>query len=80
MLFLSNESKNHIQMNAGTFNEQPFKNIVPEWLLPSTCLYQKCHYNAQFKPNKLCVKGIPYQHNTSRKIYLQQYKFSVNSH
>ena len=48
-------------MNAGTFNNNPPENIVPPWLLPCTCGQQRCHYNAIFNSNILCVKGLPYQ-------------------
>ena len=48
-------------MNAGTFNNTPPENIVPQWLLPCTCGQQRCHCNARFKPDILCVKGLHYQ-------------------
>ena len=48
-------------MNVGTFNNNPPENTVLPWLLPCTCGQQRCHCNAIFKPNLLCVKGLPYQ-------------------
>jgi hypothetical protein len=48
-------------MNAGAFNNNPQENTVPNWLLPCTCSTQRCHYNARFRPDILCVKGLPYQ-------------------
>ena len=48
-------------MNAGTFNNNPQENTVPPWLLPCTCQQHRCHCNARFKPDILCIKGLPYQ-------------------
>jgi hypothetical protein len=48
-------------MNAGTFNNNPQENIVPTWLLPCTCEQQRCHCNARFKPDLLCIKELPHQ-------------------
>ena len=48
-------------MNASTFNNDPPENTIPPWPLPCTCGQQRCHCNAKFKPNLLCVKGLPYQ-------------------
>ena len=48
-------------MNAGTFNNNPPVNTVPSWLLPCVCGLQRCNCNARFKPDILCVKGLPYQ-------------------
>jgi hypothetical protein len=50
-------------MNGGTFNTNPPKNIVPPWLLPCTYIYQRYQCYARFKPDILCVQGIPYQEN-----------------
>ena len=50
-------------MNAGIFNNNPPKNTVPLWLLPCTCRNQRCHGNARFKPDLLCIKRLPYQSN-----------------
>ena len=30
-----------------------------------TCGLQRCHYNARFKPDIICAKGLPYQANPS---------------
>ena len=48
-------------MNAGTFNNNPQENTVPTWLLPCTCAQQRCHCNARFKPDLLCIKELPHQ-------------------
>ena len=48
-------------MNACAYNNNPPKNTVPPWLLPCMCRQQRCHCNARFKPDLLCVKGLPYQ-------------------
>ena len=48
-------------MNAGTFNNNPQENTVPTWLLPCTCTQHKCHCNARFKPDLLCIKELPHQ-------------------
>ena len=50
-------------MKAGLFNDNPPENTVPPWLLPCTCGLQRCHCNARFKPDIICVKGLPYQAN-----------------
>jgi hypothetical protein len=49
-------------MNARIYNNFPPYNIVPPWLLPCTCNTPRYHCNARFKPDLLCVRGIPYQH------------------
>ena len=46
-------------MNIGTFNDNPQENTVPNWLLPCTCGTQRCHCNSQFRPDILCIKGLP---------------------
>jgi len=50
-------------MNGGTFNNNLQENTVPSWLLPCSCERQRCHYNARFKPDILCIKGLPYHSN-----------------
>jgi hypothetical protein len=47
-------------MNAGTFNNNPQENTVPTWLLPCACNQNRCHCNARFKPDLLCIKGLPH--------------------
>ena len=64
LLVSSNHSRCYIRMNAGTFNENPPENTVPPWLLPCTCGLQRCHCNARFKLDIICVKGLPYQANS----------------
>ena len=59
----SKHSRCYILMSARTFNDNPPENTVPPWLLPCTCGLQRCHYNARFKPDIICVKGLPYQAN-----------------
>ena len=62
-LLLSNKISSHyILMNASTYNRLRQDNIVPTWLLPCTCGAQRCHCNARFKPNILCIIGHPYNH------------------
>jgi hypothetical protein len=68
-------------MNAGTFNNNPQENTVPNWLLPCTCNTHKCHCHARFRPDILCVKGLPY-HNVPPPVILTltlPYN-SLNSH
>ena len=55
-------------MNAGTFNDNLPKNTVPPWLLPCTCGLQRCHCNARFKPDIICIKGLPYQANPTTTL------------
>ena len=45
-------------MNVGTFNNNPQDNTIPTWLLPCTCEQQRCHCNARFKSNLLCIKEL----------------------
>ena len=66
LLISSEKSRCYTLMNAGTFNDNPQENTVPNWLLPCTCGTQRCHCNSRFKPDILCVKGLPYQ-NTPNK-------------
>ena len=58
----SNKSRSFILMNASTYNNNPQENTVPHWLLSCTC-NQRCHCNARFKPDILCIRGLPYQSN-----------------
>jgi hypothetical protein len=53
-------SRCFLLMNAGTFNEALPDNTVPSWLVQCTCQHFQCHYNARYKPNILCVQGLPY--------------------
>jgi len=63
LILSNNKSRNYTLMNVGTFNNNPQENIVPPWLLPCSCERQRCHCNARFKPDILCVKGFPYHDN-----------------
>ena len=63
LLVSSKQSRCYILMNAGIFNNNPQDNTVPPWLLNCTCRNQRCHYNARFKRDIMCVKGLPYQTN-----------------
>ena len=63
LLVSSEKSRCFILMNAGTFNDKPLENTVPNWLLPCTCGAQRCHCNSRFRPDILCVKGLPYQND-----------------
>jgi hypothetical protein len=55
-------------MNVGTFNNTPQENTVPNWLLPCTCGTQRCHCNSRFRPDILCVRGLPYQNDPPSDI------------
>ena len=63
LIVSSKHSRCYILMNAGTFNDNPPENTIPPWLLPCTCGLQRYHCNARFKPDIICVKGLPYQSN-----------------
>ena len=63
LIVSSKHSRCYIFMNARTFNDNPLENMVPPWLLLSTCGLQRCHCNARFKPDIICIKGLPYQAN-----------------
>jgi hypothetical protein len=60
LILSAQKSRCYILMNAGTFNNNPQENTVPTWLLPCTCNQNRCHCNARFKPNLLCIKGLPH--------------------
>ena len=64
LLVSSKHSRCYTHMNVGTFNGNPPENTVPSWLLPCTCGLQRCHCNARFKLDIICVKGLPYQANS----------------
>ena len=61
LLLSSQISRCYTLMNAGTFNNNPQENTVPTWLLPCTCERLRCHCNARFKPDLMCIKGLPHQ-------------------
>ena len=61
LIVSSKHSRCYILMNTSTFNDKPPKNTVPPWLLPYTCSLQRCHCNARFKPDIICIKELPYQ-------------------
>jgi ribonuclease HI len=68
LLISSEKSRCFTLMNAGIFNNNPQENTVPSWLLPCTCNTQRCHCNARFRPDILCVKGLPYQNDPPTNI------------
>ena len=68
LLISSEKSQCYTLMNVGTFNNNPQENIVPNWLLPCTCGTQRCHCNARFRSDILCVKGLPYQNEPPTNI------------
>jgi hypothetical protein len=47
-------------MNAGIYNNLPPENTVPPWLLPCICFTSRCNCNAKYKPDILCVQGLPH--------------------
>ena len=63
LLISSKHSRCYILMNARTFKDKPLENTISPWLLPCSCSHQRCHCNARFKPDKICIKGLPYQAN-----------------
>ena len=63
LIVLSKYFRCYIFMNAKTFNDNPPKNMVLPWLLPCTCGLQRCHCNARFKLDIICIKGLTYQAN-----------------
>ena len=63
LLILSNEiSINYTHMNTLTYNGLPQENTIPIWLLLCTCNAHKCHDNAMFKVDTLCIICHPYNH------------------
>ena len=61
LLLFHPSTRNYIQTNVGTFNNNPFVNTIPKWLISCICFTPRCHYNTPFKPYILYVKGLPYQ-------------------
>jgi hypothetical protein len=61
LLISSPLSRCMMLMNAGYYNKNPPDNIVPSWLLPYTCLTQRCQCNARLRLDILCIHGTPYQ-------------------
>jgi hypothetical protein len=59
---------------------QPHNNTVSLWLLPYTCVTQRCHCMAWLKPDILCVQGLSYQNNPPQfpipYITIQYIKFT----
>jgi hypothetical protein len=53
-------SRSFILMNVGTFQDNPPDNTVPSWLLSCSCGPHCCSCNARFRPDILCVRGLPY--------------------
>ena len=49
-------------MNAVIYNELPQENTISTWLFLCTCVAQRCHCNAKFKPDILCIIGHPCNH------------------
>jgi hypothetical protein len=78
--FSSEKSRCYILMNVGTLKNNPQENTVPNWLLPCTCGTQRCHSNARFRPDILCVKGLPYQNepptNIDQNLIIQFIEFT----
>ena len=68
LLISSENPRCYIPMNIRTFNNSPQENTVPNWLLPCTCGTHRCHCNAQFRPDILCVKELPYQNEPLTNI------------
>ena len=56
LLISSEKSRCYTLMNAGTFNDNPQENTVPNWLLPCTCGTQRCHCNSRFNPTFFVLK------------------------
>jgi hypothetical protein len=67
-------------MNAGTFSNNPQENTIPPWLLACAYEQSRCHCNARFKPNILCIKGHPYNNappsNPSNNLTIQFIEFT----
>jgi hypothetical protein len=67
LLVFSSQSCSLILMNAGTYDANPLDNTVPPWLLPCVCQTTRCHCDARLKPDILCVRGVPYNHEPSQQ-------------
>ena len=80
LIISSKKSRCFIFMNAKTYKEIPPHYTIPNWLLCCTCEHQRCHCNAKFKLDLLCIKEIPYQFdppiNYSNNITIQFIKFT----
>lgn len=79
LILSSQKSRCYTLMNAGIFNN-PQENTVPSWLLPCSYVQQRCHCNARFKPDILCVKGLPHESdppsNPSHNLTIQFIEFT----
>src|SRR5579875_981284 len=80
LILSSQKSRCYTLMNAGIFNNNPQQNTVLPWLLPCTCGQPRCHCNARFKPDILCVKGLPHKNdlplNPSNNLTIQFIEFT----
>lgn len=61
LILSSTKARCYTLMNADKHNNNPPDNTVPPWLLPCTCHSTRCHCNARFKPDLLCILGLPHQ-------------------
>jgi hypothetical protein len=66
LLISSHISRSFLLMNAGTFQDHPPENTVPAWLLSYSCGPHRCHCNARYKPDILCVRGLPFNSRPPR--------------
>jgi hypothetical protein len=70
----------HAVINAGIYDANPPDNTVPPWLLPCICQSPRCHCAARLKPDILCVRGVPYNHDPphqpSPNVLIQYIEFT----
>ena len=55
-------------------------NNIRTWLLLCTCGAHKCHCNATFKLDILCIIGHPYNHPHQKGLHHNSQYFSQNVH
>ena len=61
-LILSTQKSRCYTLNeCGDIYRNPQDNTTPTWILLCTCRQQRCHCNARFKPDLLCVRELPHQ-------------------
>jgi hypothetical protein len=80
LLVASSHSRSYILINAGIYDANPPDNTVPPWLLPFVCQSPRCYCDARLKPDILCVRGVPYNHDPphqpSSNVLIQYIEFT----
>jgi hypothetical protein len=80
LLVSSSHSRGYIFMNAGIYDGHPLDNTIPPWLLACVCQSPQCQCDVRFKPDILCICGVPYKHEPphqpSPNVIIQYIEFT----